>query len=189
MKASNHLLPSSTIKDAIATKFSWQILHQFFLKTVYPSVSDKKNLSMEELANPEVHDKIGWEIYLQELWDKPDWDQQMFYNPSAGKKEKATAIKVDDVIKIEVSEELPLVKMKAPELKIIYTIGGIEAGTATCKKNWLGRVTPQMIRAAITSKGAYEVCRVVVREALIGQKIEDNTSLTDRLKKKSGKRS
>ena len=184
LEATNNLLAALIIKDAIATRFSWQILHQFFLKTVYPSIKDKKNLSIEELAQPEVHDKIGWEIYLRELWKKPDWDQQMFYNPSAGKKEKAAVTKTDRVIKVEVSEDLPLVKVKAPELIVIYTIGGTEAGTCTCQKNWLGRVSPQMIRAAINSIGAYEICRVVVREALIGQRFDQGKSLNELLRNK-----
>jgi glycosyltransferase involved in cell wall biosynthesis len=188
IEAPNNLLSSPIIKDAIATKFSWQILHQFFLKTIYPSIKDKKSLSMEALANPEVHDKIGWEIFLQELWGKNDWDQHMFENPAFRIKEKAAVIKAARVIRVEVSEELPLVKVKAPELEIIYTIGGMEAGTAKCKKDWLGRVSPQMVRAAINLTGAYELCRVAVREVLIGQSFNEEEKLRELLRNKARER-
>jgi hypothetical protein len=104
----------------------------------------------------------------------------MFYMQN-GKKEKGLEINVNDEVRIELSEDLPIVKLKTPVLKIDYYVGGIQAGTASCNVN--GRfIYPQMIRAAINQTSGYEICRLVVREALIGQNLDNGLRLPERLK-------
>jgi glycosyltransferase involved in cell wall biosynthesis len=170
------LLSSWVIKDAIATKFSWQILYHFFSLNVYPVYRETSKIKITE----EIHDKIGWEFFLRELWNKPKWTENMFYVQD-GKKEKGREVDVNDRLHIELSEDLPIVKLKTPVLKIDYYVGGIRAGTASCNMN--GRfIYPQMIRAAINQTSGYEICRLVVREALIGQNLDNGLSLPERLK-------
>jgi glycosyltransferase involved in cell wall biosynthesis len=170
------LLSSSVIRNAIATKFSWQILYHFFCLNVYPAYRETSKIKITE----EIHDKIGWEFFLRELWNKPKWTEKMFYMQN-GKKEKGPEVNVNDEVRIELSEDLPIVKLKTPVLKIDYYVGGIQAGTASCNVN--GRfIYPQMIRAAINQTSGYEICRLVVREALIGQNLDNGLRLPERLK-------
>jgi glycosyltransferase involved in cell wall biosynthesis len=173
----DRFLAATIIKDAVAAKLSWQILYYFLLKNVYPFHQQTSQLKLTE----ETHDKIGWEFFLRELWNKPSWTNEMFYDPRAGRKEKALKIEANDEISIEISEALPTVKTRSSELKIHYFVGGVHAGIAVCKPN--GRfANPQMIRAAINLSGGYELCRTAVREALVGQKLNNGLSLLERLK-------
>jgi glycosyltransferase involved in cell wall biosynthesis len=177
LPVTDRFLAVTIIKNAVATKLSWQILYYFFLKNVYPFHQQTCQLKLTE----EIHDKIGWEFFLQELWNKPLWTNKIFYDPHADRKEKALKMEADDEIFIEISEALPSIKTRSSELKIHYFVGGVHAGIALCRPN--GRsVTPQMIRAAITLAGGYELCRLVVREAVVGQKLDNGFSLLERLK-------
>lgn len=105
----------------------------------------------------------------------------MFYNVNAVKKEKAFVINASNTIEIEISEELPAVKTTAATLNVAYYIGGIKAGTCSCpvEKKF---VYPQAIRVAIDINAGYELCRLVVREALIGQAIDNGLSFRERLR-------
>lgn len=183
LQLNDTIAPETEIKDAIATKFSWDILWHFFSQTVYPSIKIDKQIAKQQLTEKDIHDKTGWKIFYQQLWQKPNWDEGLFYEPFASK-EKGVEVTADNEVHIEVSEDLPTIKTKASTLNIIYYAGGIKAGVVICKvhKNHL---TPQMLRAAINTAAGYELCRIAVREALIGEGYWNNLKLRDRLRKKA----
>lgn len=188
LEVKNNTVSAAEIKDAIATKFSWTILQHFFSETVYPFVKSDKRLAKQNLSEQEIHDKTGWKIFLQQLWQKPDWDEGMFYDPFSSKEKGMVINANDDEVHIEISNDLPTIKTNAPTLSVIYYIGGIIAGTVLCnvqKKH----VSPQQLRAAINTNSGYELCRIAVREALIGNGTWDGGSLGQRLRNKvSGKK-
>jgi glycosyltransferase involved in cell wall biosynthesis len=185
VKSPDKFLPASLIKDVIATKSSWQILQYFFSQTVYPFLKLHNNLRTQ-LSEQELHDKIGWEVFLQQLWQKPDWKERMFYDASATKKENTLVIEVQNEAHIEIGDVLPTIKTAGAVLKVIYYIAEVETGSCLCdvKKNY---VYPQMLRAAITLSGKNELCRVTVCEVLIGQKLDSGLNLRQRLNKRKMK--
>jgi len=181
LEVSNNFLPVAFIKDEIATKFSWQILRHFFSMNVYPALQTTKDIARGLLIEDEVHDKIGWEIFLQQVWRRPGWTETMFYDPLVTEKQKPGVIKAGDEVHIEISEELPTLKTRASELKIIYYTGGVRVGETLCHVR-RRHVSPQMLRAAINLHSGYELCRIVVREALIGQKLDKDVNFWKRLR-------
>lgn len=177
----DNFLPAASIKDAIATKFSWQILQYFFSHSIYPLLKLHDKLS--QLSEDDLHNKIGWVTFLQQLWQKPGWEENMFYESLLKEKESTTVIKVRDEVQIEVADELPILKTRGSTLKVNYYIAGSPTGNCLCaaKKNY---VSPQMLIAAITMSCKYELCRVAVREALIGNSLDAGLSLRQRLHEK-----
>ncbi|HWI91079.1 MAG TPA: glycosyltransferase [Flavisolibacter sp.] len=177
-----NIVSSRQIKDAIATKFSWMILQDFFSQTVYPFIKPDKRLAKQNLSEQEIHDKTGWKIFLQQLWQKPDWDEGMFYDPFASKEKGVVITTGNNEVHVEISQDLPRIKTDASDLNVIYYIGGIKAGIASVSvhKNY---ISPQQLRAAINTNGGYELCRITVRETLIGNGKWSDLNLRDQLRK------
>ncbi len=159
------------LKDAIATQFSWPILGKFFEYTLYTPEQVKE------------HNSLGWTVFLQQIWGKPDWEGGDFYNANFAEAE-VTVKSLDNAnpLMIEVSGELFDIAVNVPEIDIILTVGGVAIGTFSLPvENNL--ITAQSLRVALTIETGLELCRVCVREALIGQSLEDATPLRWRLAK------
>ena len=84
------------LTDAIAATFCWPILGQFFERTLYPSLTietDTSGLTLRRgdyrLASglaidapfswQEMHNRIGWTVFLQEIWGCPERPIGWFY--------------------------------------------------------------------------------------------------------------
>lgn len=181
VELTENILRAATIKDAIATRFSWQILQYFFSYSIYSSLELDDSLS--QLSQEELHNKIGWATFLQQLWQKPGWRENMFYDPPGIEKQNTSVIRVQDEVEIEIAEELPMIETRSSTLKVNYYVAGLQTGNCLCavKRNY---VSPQTLIAAITISGKYELCRVAVREALIGNSLETGLNLRQRLQEK-----
>jgi glycosyltransferase involved in cell wall biosynthesis/peptidoglycan/xylan/chitin deacetylase (PgdA/CDA1 family) len=160
------------IKDAIAAKFAWQILGRFFEYTVY---SEEKYRDTNEHSS-ELHDRIGWKVFLQQLWDKQirnHWlDKELnkiVTIPSVGK-----GLRV-----IELSKRLPKMVITFKQFRAVITIGGVAVGIINVpfKKPLINSNT---LRNAIGKIGI-ELCRVCVREGLMEKPLNEKTSLKNRL--------
>lgn len=148
-------IPADILADAVAADFAWPILGSFF--------------ETAGLIGREEMDARGWQLFLQELWGRPEWPESWFYDPPAGIDEETPARReAGPGAVVEVSD--PLRGLEAclgtdtPRIDVTFTVGGVA----------IGRVTvPVPIRAAelcarLTTAAGYELCRAVVREALIG---------------------
>ena len=95
-------VPGYVIADAIAAEFAWQILGLFFERTLYSALTvkrEKAGLSLwrgslrltealpidERSLHEQAHDRVGWVIFLQEIWGRPDWPDSRFYDSQAVK--------------------------------------------------------------------------------------------------------
>jgi glycosyltransferase involved in cell wall biosynthesis len=175
-------LPAWLIKDAIAEKFSWKILEYYFARTIYVSL-EGESLSKDNNLT-ELHDRTGWKFFLQEVWNRPDWTEEMFYDKNAKERRGSQVIDLaSDFLQVEISEELPDVRTKASMLRIIYSAGGINIGSTSVAVQD-GRASAQMIRAAINLSSSFELCIAVVREALIGEDVDNILSLREQLYKR-----
>ena len=93
-------VPGYVIADAIAAEFAWQILGLYFERTLYDTLTVKREGSEvslwrgrvrltealpidERSLRQEAHDRVGWTIFLQELWGCPDWPASAFYDGNA----------------------------------------------------------------------------------------------------------
>ncbi len=176
------LVPAWLIKDVIASKFAWSILGKFFEYTIY---SKSATLAFSEATGEKtslntLHNTIGWTIFLQQLWNIPEGELSQFYNPESNGEEIKKRIVANDSPIIEICEELPDLQVFEPTLVVIYTIGGIKAGSVElCPVNNL--VKTSAIRAAINSDGGFGLCCICVRESLVGKPLHEQVTIRERL--------
>jgi len=191
------LVPSHILADAIAAEFAWPILGRFFERTVYRGLNVERgptslslwrgDLRLAERLHknegtfwPEAHDRVGWAVFLQEIWARPDWPNERFYDPQASEEAAAQRCAADDWFTVEVSADLPDLEVSGHELDVVLTVGGVALGVVTVPVEQ-NIVRAQELRAALTSASGFELCRAAVREGLLGQPMAGPESLRERL--------
>ncbi|MFN3530988.1 MAG: polysaccharide deacetylase family protein [Candidatus Brocadia sp.] len=178
-------VPGYVLADAIAAEFFWKIIGRFFECTVYRDLHTKKeqrglslwrgplciadNLPEDGSAFwTQVHDQYGWVVFLQELWGRPNWPKEYFYDPGTIDESVAKQPAQDNWITIEASKEISDVEVSEGELNVLVTVGGVAMGVVILYVEG-NIVRAQELRAAITGSSGTELCRVAVREGLLGR--------------------
>lgn len=154
------IIAGVVLADAIASEFAWPILDRFFQQ------------------NPE-NPQFNWTLFLQEIWNRPNWLEAYFYNPETA--DESFTINLDrDLIAVEVSAELPNIKVELSEIDVLVKVGGVAIGiiTVAVENNF---VSAQKVRSAITQNCGFELCVACVREALVGKSLSGKMSLRSRL--------
>jgi len=174
------------LADAVAARFAWKILERFFATTIYGGGRVARRIDGPEddepLALRTLHDDIGWVTFLQQVWDRPGWPAWRFYDPALVEPAASTVTRAESGLTCEVSDDPPEILAAGVRwLGLVVTIGGIAVGTLTVRVRQ-GRVRGQEIRAAITAEIGFELCRAVVREALLGRPLDEGGSLRERLR-------
>jgi peptidoglycan/xylan/chitin deacetylase (PgdA/CDA1 family)/GT2 family glycosyltransferase len=185
------------LADAIAAQFAWPILKRFFARTVYRDLrvewgptglsiwrgslcladglpDDKRALWRQ------AHDLIGWTVFLQEFWGRPTWASAQFYDPQTVEPGLPRR-RIDGAwLMIEAADDLQDLEVCVPALDITLTVGGVAAAALTIP---IDRpvISAQELRAALTLALGKELCRVAVREGLIGRPLMAGGSLRERL--------
>jgi glycosyltransferase involved in cell wall biosynthesis len=176
MPVCNGGVKSSVLKDAIVAKYSWQILQKFFAYLIYAgAIGENSNTSIETM-----HNDIGWEVFLQQIWDRDNWPVERFYDAEYVEENVPIRIIDSSLPYIEISDDLPDIEVSSSILEIVYTIGGkyVDKINIPVKNNL---VTAQALRAGITTAGGFQFCCVCVREALLGRPLDEPLSLRKRL--------
>ncbi len=193
------------LADSIAADFAWPLIGRFFERSIYPNLRAvrgpggvalwRSNVCLADglPANAETdrasaHDQIGWTIFLQEIWGRPEWPDAHFYDPAAGAGQEHNNSQEawrelhhqNGWITVDVVSELPNLIVGEREIDVVFTVGGTALGVATISPE-RGRVTAQMLRATLTASSGFELCRAVVREGLLGRPLTEPLSLRERL--------
>ena len=161
------MVAGAVLVDAIAFQFAWPILDRFFRH------------------NPE-NPPFDWTLFLQEVWHRPNWLEAYFYNP--GTADETFIISLEqDLIAVELSEELPNIKVELSEIDVLVKVGGVAIGIITIpvENNF---VSAQKVRSAIIQNSGFELCVACVREALVGKPLSGEMSLRSRLTDAAQKR-
>lgn len=199
------IVPRYVLEDALAAEFGWRILYRFFRCTIFQQLDTKKsenglsawrgslmiaNALMEDDNNfyQSLFDQAGWTIFLQELWGRPDWSLDCFYNRDLLVESNSIRNADDGWLEIEVSQEVPSVHVLGNELKIVPKVGGVPIGVVRLPVED-SFVRAQVIRALVTKECGFELCRAAVREALLGKSIAKELSFRDRLAALAAQRS
>ena len=156
----NGIVAGVVLADAIAAQFAWEIIKCFFKQ------------------NPE-NPQFEWTLFLQSIWNRPNWLEAYFYNPETV--DESFTINLDrDLIAVEVSAELPNIKVELSEIDVLIKVGGVAIGiiTVAVENNF---VSAQKVRSAITQNSGFELCIACVREALLGKPLQGEMSLRSRL--------
>jgi peptidoglycan/xylan/chitin deacetylase (PgdA/CDA1 family) len=202
-------VPHQVLVDAIAAEFAWPIIGRFFTRTVYRQLDVQRkanSLSLwrgtvcladglsetqyplgadrpwqgEDAVWQQVHERVGWTVFLQELWGRPYWPSAQFYDPQ--EREVATTRRRADCgwLVVEVTENLPDVEAGMQELTVVPTVSGVAVGTITIPTPG-GFLYAHELRVEITKESGYELCRAAVREGLLGRPLAGPASLRVRL--------
>ena len=82
------VVPAAIVADAVAARFGWQILGRFLDATVYRELEVREDgvyrgdVLLDPGAAAVDHDRIGWTVLLQELWNRPGSTGAQLYDPS-----------------------------------------------------------------------------------------------------------
>ncbi|WP_293129210.1 sulfotransferase [Microcoleus sp. bin38.metabat.b11b12b14.051] len=162
------IVARAVLLDAIAARFAWPILDRFF---------------QQKSETPQFE----WTLFLQEIWNRPHWVETHFYNPETA--DEALTISLDgDLIAVEVSAELPNIKVELAEIDVLVKVGGVAIAilTVAVENNF---VSAQKVRSTITRNIGFELCVAAVREALLGKPLDGEPSLRSRLASAAQQRS
>jgi len=173
------LVSPYVLEDTIAAEYAWQILGLFFDQNLYGSLertSDGTNRWSRngcvlatgiDRGDAAFHDTVGWAVFLQELWNRPSWSVDQFYE--GGEKQKVDEpIHCGSNLTVEVSDDVRRVICDSPELELSVEIGGTSLGALKVSVGNDG-LSEKALISTICLYGAMELCRLVVRQALIGQ--------------------
>lgn len=165
---------ASVLADAVAAQFAWQILDRFFQR----NRCEKGNKLWETLVEP-LHPKHDWTLFMQELWGRPHWHLEDFYNPEIAE-EVPTITLEKGLIVLEISEEFANIKVELSEIDVLVKVGGVAVGivTVAVENNF---VSAQNLRSTITRNMGFELCVAAVREALLGKPLNGKQWLRSRL--------
>jgi peptidoglycan/xylan/chitin deacetylase (PgdA/CDA1 family)/GT2 family glycosyltransferase/ubiquinone/menaquinone biosynthesis C-methylase UbiE len=210
-------VPAFVLKDAIAAKFTWAILEHYFQNTVYCQLTLKRTptgLSIwrdsvclasglqcdEQTLWSEIHNTIGWTVFLQELWGLPQKNKDYFYTYFTSIKGILRELKADiknlfskgwieeiaetlfapkrlaenGKLTVEITQKLPNVIKNTKTLLIIPTISGVPLGTMSVEGK-AKLVSAQQLRVAIITQFGFELAVAAVREGLLGKPIAHAT--------------
>lgn len=195
----------ATLANAITQAYAWPILGRFFEQTAYPQLQRRQEndcLSLwrgdlclikdlprtGELSWSEIHDEIGWTVFLQELWGIPTWPGDSFYEAGQDIEASSTIHTTTGRLHVEISEPLPNVATPRAAMIITATVGGAALAHATLPVT-ANLLRAQEIRAAVSIAAGYELCRLAVRQALLGRPLTGGPPLRRRLQQSSNENS
>lgn len=195
------VVPAAVLGDAIAAEFAWTILGHYFNRHLYSTLHVDAGAGgavvvrgTTTLASPlpadgkSLHDAVGWELFLQEIFGAPTWTNARFYDAAAepsivpGASVVALVEGGAEPLAVELCAPLPEIAtaVHADAVLVEALVGGASLGIVRVAVEG-GRVMPGRLRVAVLLAGGLEICRVAVREALVGRPADDPTPLRERL--------
>ena len=180
------VVSARVLADAIAARFAWPILGRFFDATLYRELELRRSpggilicrdgaplaasISDEAAVVPErLHDHVGWTLFLQELWGlSPQAAAEIYQEGGSGEQSPRSEAgwKV-----VEVADELLTFRTSDSAVTIEPRVGGVAMGLLSVPSEG-GRVTASRLRSVITTETGLELCRVAVREGILGRPFE-----------------
>lgn len=164
------------LADGIASELAWPLLGRWFAQTAWsPGTTDVDAL----------HDRTGWDLLLQQVWDRPGLDGAAFYDPTATdglplRTASRFRLRSPGMESLEIADEAAW--RAPPGRTYAVRVGGALLGTVATP----GRVSSTAaLRAATTKALGFELCRAVVREGLLGSSWNVPPTLSERLRRRA----
>jgi hypothetical protein len=195
LPVSDGVVPAGTLADSVAAEHGWRILGVFLARTIYPglhvSLLRKGRVRRGVVPvgpaptpgtsrnDPTFHDLVGWSVFLQELWGKPRWPEAWFYRSGSAPHDPPSVPTGRELMQFEVSESDRWIATTDP---VLVTVGGAPLLAATLPARYRARI------GAVTTQGGYELCRLAVREGLLGQSLDGGPTLRARLSRAAERR-
>ena len=191
LPAFDSIVPAYVLKDAIAADFAWPILGDFFERTIYPDLQFEEKgegtsvyrgsvlLKTKSLRNDlesvnQIHEQVGWTVFLQEFWGRADWPIGLFFDRNSKTEHVREAN--EDQISIDLTQDLPTIHTSAETVEILITFCELPVGIISMRAE-NNEVHFNGLRARIISEWGYELCILAVREALLGKSLPFDSNL------------
>ena len=190
-------VPRYVLADAVSAELGWKILELYFQNTLYPGFKIEKKtdrvliwqgetLLAEVLPDDDdplardLHEHVGWTLFLQEVWGCPGHKEDWFYNPEAAVETTVTQRADEGWLAVDVCEQLPDVACPSDTLQVAFSVGGAMIGVVNVPVQE-GRVKAHSMRSALIHQSGFELCRAAVREGILGRPFDAQGSLKERL--------
>ena len=172
---------AAAIRDAVADRFGWPILGRFFERTLH--------------TDPARHDTDGWSTLLSQLWspDPPpvarasrmiDRAAAWFRRGDDGRSHGMPRRLI-----VEAGARVPPLLLGRRNIDVELRVAGVRVASAEIAVGRAGVTTGTALRAALADAAGVALCRVVVREALLGAPFDGTTSLRERIERARARRS
>jgi glycosyltransferase involved in cell wall biosynthesis/peptidoglycan/xylan/chitin deacetylase (PgdA/CDA1 family)/ubiquinone/menaquinone biosynthesis C-methylase UbiE len=191
-------VPRWLLQDAIAAEWAWQILGRFFAYNLFPmldivrteegwavqrgEVTLARHIPVDP-AKPDqkpgyasLHDTISWGLFLQELWQLPQWPENRFYSGGSGAETSSQSR--SEAIYSLTTERFSDTTATGESLNGVC-VGGVRLDILLPLMQQ--ESTEDRFMAEVNLVAGFELCRIAVREALIGKPLTDSASLAKRL--------
>lgn len=173
-----HQVLSWQVKHAIAKKYYWEILGLYYRRYVYDD-TDGICLEEEPKGFVDTHQRRGWIRFLRDIWNKPDWSVDQFYNPHHHDDSDQQGVAGTGGSGVEVTGNLAGFGFFSGKMLLPVKVGGVLVGGITITK--VKGCSAQQIRALVNTELGLHLCEVSVREALIGTAWDEPKTLRQRL--------
>lgn len=166
------------LADVVAAQLCWNLLGRFLEREVHPGIErvpdgdvvrlrragvELGTVDAAQAGDPDArHTAVGWTLMLQEAFGRPRLERSAFYAAGAPVPEDDGAPPLTGAV--EIAHPLPEVPAGVAEVEV--RCGGALVGTVAFAPG--APRTPHALRSAIVGRLGFELCVVVVREALIG---------------------
>ena len=145
LPAVDGLLPAPVVADAVADEFGWELLGHFFDASIYSTlelresergvsvtrgsvvIAEIAGADLRSFDRPARHARIGWTVFLQELWGLPSWPSDRFYmqdRKALVASRRRIGVGDLDPIWVEIAEELPDV-VATEQAHVHVTLAGV----------------------------------------------------------------
>lgn len=177
-------LPARVLADAVVAPFAWDLLRAFFELHVYPQlrieieagqtiVSRQGHTLFEGELNPlrtapeGVHDQIGWGVFLQELWGERGMFGEEFYLDGDGAEGEPRLLGPGERLELDLAEPLPSLRMRrGGVIPVAVSVAGVPLTAVHCKAAKTS-ISAHLLRREILRQTGFELCRAVLREAVL----------------------
>lgn len=196
------MVPGVVIVDAIAGRFAWPILKIFFeAQGIYNRVSvvkqddrwvtsrdDSSLARFDEDPAGDLRERVGWAIFLQEMFGKPARSSEDFYSVESLEDEPLTRVEEEKNI-VDFADPIPSIAATSGNTVLVWgTLGGVPVAVARVPV-YDGVASEAFIRLCLLERGRMDWARTAVREAVIGWPRDDSQALHQRLRDAAAKRS
>jgi peptidoglycan/xylan/chitin deacetylase (PgdA/CDA1 family) len=199
LPACDGVVSAFVLRDAIADRFAWSLLGRFFERTLYRDVEFRPDdggwtawrggrcvaraLSDDPRERADaLHDAIGWTAFMRELWGPlPLHIGALRRIRSAFRSRRRGATGSLGWLGVEASGSTPdpWRRRGAARIAVAFTVGG--AGVAVVEMSAADAPDALALRRVLEDSTRFELCRVAVREGLVGVPWDHPGTLRDRL--------
>jgi peptidoglycan/xylan/chitin deacetylase (PgdA/CDA1 family) len=187
------------LADAVAARFAWDLLERFLARDVFPQLEISRagcstrvlregellfegELDRDRPQHLALHDEIGWTLFMQELWGVRSLTGEDFYETEPPAEEAGEPHEVSGgLFEVDLGEELRALRpRRGNAVDVAVRVGGAPLTAIRCQAR-RGLLSVHRLRREILVQCGFELCRAVLREALLLAPEEAGGSLRERL--------